>query len=194
MEERTTHVGLMYFGWSYVRSAEHLQLGVAIGTLKIAFDDPIHFTIGHGIELLFKAFIHSKLNDGNALKNLGHDLVRLRKKAEDLGLVLTLSSSEGCELHRLNSSYGRWPYEVRYLVTGYKGAPLQFIELSSIARRLMDAIEPILCPDRVKNVGLQTRLEPAPNYPADPPSPTVEEAVEPSDETLLRDLFGKESP
>ena len=62
-----------------------------------------------------KAFLQEK----NAAGVWGHDLEALRTKVQAHGCPLSLDETEAGHFNLINNVFGKTPYEVRYLVTGF---------------------------------------------------------------------------
>ena len=105
-EERTSAIGLLLFGKSYLDSAEFLESNRHKGKLKLRFDAPIFFLVGHALELMFKAYLRSTGNELNDLKKEGHGLRNLLSSAEAEGLQLGITRSERDHLAALDEIHG----------------------------------------------------------------------------------------
>ena len=124
-DDRTTDIGLMNYGWAYVRAGEHLQASQDSGEVGLWFSAPIEMLAGHSFELLFKSFLKFKgttLNDLKKRKEFGHSLQGLMKECEKNGLALGLSPEESSHFYILDSRHGSPNYEARYIRTGSKPA------------------------------------------------------------------------
>lgn len=170
----TEPIGFLNYGWSYLRSAEYVFAAVRNDNLKLSFRDPITTLVGHSLELILKAYIwHASKKRAPFV----HNLEELMKIAVKEGLQLQLTDDERTALEHLNKLVGSCPFEARYLLTG-SGAEPQFLSWLKLARRIMDEVEPAIAPDRVRNVGLRSKLEPAPSLSIAQQELTLEQATE----------------
>lgn len=161
MMPRAEPIGDLNHAWSCLRAAEHLDQSLQSGELDLDFDCPIRLLVGHAIELLCKSFLRDCGWDDKASRELGHDLEACFGAASTLCLGLKLSATEREHLYLLNSDFGRMNNDaVRYLQTGVWQPPDNGI-VFAIARNMMDRIEPKLCLQRIKTVGLRTQIEPS---------------------------------
>ncbi|HRK18019.1 MAG TPA: hypothetical protein PK970_03610 [Hyphomicrobiaceae bacterium] len=188
MDQPCEPIGLFNFGWSYLRSAESLQTCANEGLLKVAFDAPIQFLLAHSFELIQKSFIVHHTGNWSELSSrekLGHDLLKCRDRAIQLGIGVEFTEQEQSN-YTILAAYSAVPYETRYLKTGAKHS-ISALPLFLAARKLASAVEPHLAPEKVKNVGLQTLLDPAPDYGLPPPQLSTAKAIE-----LLTEHYSKE--
>jgi hypothetical protein len=153
----TESVGYLSYGWTFIRAAEHLAEQSRTGELEVAFPDaPPTVLMAHGIELIIKSFIwHSR---GEVAFPRTHDLSKLFDLARECSLSIELTASEADAFAYLNDLTGAQPYEARYLITGAK-PEIPLSAWIAISRKLMDAVERVVCPQQVQNVGLRTALE-----------------------------------
>lgn len=157
---RAEPVGDLNHAWSYLRAAEHLYECIRSGALDLAFPSPVRLLAGHAIELLCKSYLRYCGWDEKACIRLGHDLEALLDAVDQQGLAMMLSDHERDHILLLNQEFSATSkYAVRYLQTGVCQLPNCDV-LFCPARRLMDKIEPYLAPQRIRNVGLRTELEP----------------------------------
>ncbi|NOR63183.1 MAG: hypothetical protein GQ535_11915 [Rhodobacteraceae bacterium] len=84
IEERTSAVGYLYFGKSYLDSATFLKEGLEKERLEIPFPAPVYHLFGQAFELFFKAIIRTNGTSTEQLKALGHNLERLATKAQEV--------------------------------------------------------------------------------------------------------------
>lgn len=156
----TEAIGFLNYGWTFVRAGEHLLAETANGKLEVGFPDaPSCTLIGHGIELLLKSYIwHVTSKEADHF----HDLVKLLRQCQQHRLNISLTDEQQATLDYLNHMVGKKPYRARYLETGMTTIP-SYSSWSTLARSLMDLIEPVIAPDRVRNVGLRTTMEPPPS-------------------------------
>ena len=179
----TEPIGYLNYGWSFLRSAEHVYSGLKSDQLNLRFDAPAIVLVGHGFELILKAYSWHATGELVAKR---HDLCWLLGLANSNGLNLSISEPERQALCHLNLEVGGKPFRARYLETGVSPAP-NIEEWLAIGRKLMDAVESVLAPDRIKNVGRSTEIDPPPNYPKHPQPLSEEQAIE-----ILAELFEKE--
>lgn len=173
-DERSTAIGFMYMGWSYLISCEALVSKWPVRPWHT--DSVIAHLAAQGIELLLKSHLRScgvSVSD-LAQRQYGHGLRRLLCEAQKHNLTSTVSREDDEQLSRLDREFGTQPYMTRYPCVGGRTS-VDVLPLLTFGRRVMDEIEKRLMPDRVKSVGLSTNaatcLPPA-NRPL-----TIEQAV-----------------
>ena len=143
---RKTAFGLLNYAASYLEAASHLVTAKGDGKLNLRFDAPIELLVGHGFEILLKAYLRSQGKNENELKSLGHDLEKLLQAAQTCGLTITRTEIEFGHLQLLNARFGQNPYEIRYLETGSYQAHDDRIILA-LAKRIEHSIRPAIQAD-----------------------------------------------
>ncbi len=134
----TTNLGTLNYGKSYLRAAEHLVSEIQAARLSLPFHDPISLLLGHSIELVLKSCL---LTLGATEKEVwGHELVQLRASAIKHGCKLALNSIEEEHLGLLNNAFGKAPFTVRYLQTGFTTVHDDTI-IIALAQRFVDEAE-----------------------------------------------------
>lgn len=134
-------IGWFNFGCSYLDAAEHLIVAIEQRRLNLRFDSPVSFLVGHGLELLIKAYLRSSGLTDAQVEKIGHNLQTLLSTAADRKLDFVLTELEQEHIALLNRDFGGRPYAVRYLRTGSKQAHDDRIVLA-VARRLQSHIRP----------------------------------------------------
>ncbi|MEX2489659.1 MAG: hypothetical protein WD356_09070 [Pseudomonadales bacterium] len=104
---------------------------------------PVLYLVGHAIELSLKSYL---VFHGIPLKDLptkkyGHDLLKILKKAKELGLgsLVNFDPGEMQALEVLNDLYSS--KQLNYIVTGSKNYP-SFGPIQSACSKLLDNIGP----------------------------------------------------
>jgi HEPN domain-containing protein len=106
-------IGWFLFADSYLACADTLRRNPPA---RLRFDAPVRYLLFHAMELYLKAFLRLKGVGEAELRSraLGHDLVALANRAEDLGLSLGEAVKEVVADAHLSDE----PIEARYLDTG----------------------------------------------------------------------------
>lgn len=107
-------IGWFLFADSYFVCGNTLRPHAA----KLRFDNPVTYLFFHAMELYLKAFLQLKGMPEQELRSrrLGHDLVALSNRAEELGLTVSEAVKEVLAHAVLEDE----PIEARYLVPGAK--------------------------------------------------------------------------
>lgn len=134
-------IGWFNYGCSYLDAAEHLVRAIEQGQLTLRFDSPVSFLVGHGLELLIKAYLRSAGMTDAQVERIGHNLQTLLSTAAARNLDFELTELEQGHVALLNRDFGGRPYAVRYLRTGAKQVHDDRVVLAA-ARRLEHHIRP----------------------------------------------------
>ncbi|MEL7466446.1 MAG: hypothetical protein AAFN79_20400 [Pseudomonadota bacterium] len=153
---------MLLCGESYIQCADKLldltEMEEIDGRkkLKLRFDSPIWFLIGHSYELIYKAVLLAAGTAREDLKSNGHDLIELRNAALEPTLVgfeeqvqrdwvasnpqhagITLED----QLALLNEEFGKAPCLHRYPQSGFVRRPIAGF-LTRAALKLSNACQP----------------------------------------------------
>ncbi len=99
---------------------------------------PIRFCYYHALELYFKALLRQKHNTKKIREKFGHNIERLVKEAEALGLVVTDEDREV-----FSKADTKAMLEARYIKTGPKNWP-KLEELRHTCKRVRDGVGDLL--------------------------------------------------
>lgn len=137
-ESRTTSMGLWTDGKQMLAAAKLLATGT---DSRLAISSPTYYLIGHGLEVLFKAFLRANGLSLMQLRKIGHNLVKAADRSTkfDLAQYCAFSGDDCSALRLLNVYYKRKYFE--YRVNGSK----QLVEpafLIALGDRLCTAIQP----------------------------------------------------
>ena len=83
-EERTSAVGYLNYGKSYLDSAYYLVEGTEKEALRLNFDAPIFHLIGQANELFFKAILRTGGHTIDDFNEWGHNLETLATKSQSV--------------------------------------------------------------------------------------------------------------
>lgn len=136
-DERTTGMGL----WTDAR--EMLAAARIVSEQSsLANSNPVYYLAGHGIEGAFKAFLRSRGQSINNLKNIGHNLDHALGAAISHGFedLCALSIQDKTIIGQLNVYYKAKHFE--YRVTGYQSLP-QPQDLIGLGERMLSSIKSI---------------------------------------------------
>jgi len=114
-DDRTTALGFFNYAISYWKSANYLKKIKILGITHPSA--PMLFLYAHAIELFLKSNVRLKKNI-KELKDLGHDLNKLKRYSKDLFQNTDSKYSEIIDFltkYKINNSS-------RYIYTGFKGA------------------------------------------------------------------------
>jgi hypothetical protein len=139
--DRAPAIGILNFGQSYIQAAEIVLRQIDSGNEDLRFHEPILFLLGHGFELMFKAFLRAKGSSPDDLKKFGHNLERLFEAAMADGLKFSPDGTTMPHLTLLSRHFGP-PYEVRYFTIGYRIWPDPRL-LLNFAKQLYPQLLPI---------------------------------------------------
>lgn len=134
-------IGWFNYGCSCLDAAEHLVQAIEQRELTLRFDSPVSFLIGHGLELLIKAFLRSAGMTDAQVEKLRHNLETLLSAAAARSLNFELTELEQGHVALLNRDFGGRLFAIRYLRTGAKQVHDDRIVLAA-ARRLEGHIRP----------------------------------------------------
>jgi HEPN domain-containing protein len=127
MDERTNSLGLFNFAEAYRLSAIALQLeNIAHGHAHT----PVRTLYHHAIELYLKALLRQKYSDTVLAKRFRHDIKRMTKEAEKLGLT---PMDEDREVFSVLTEMNAF-IEARYIITGSK----TFVTFEALNRTCCD--------------------------------------------------------
>jgi len=113
LDERTNSLGLFNFAEAYRLSAIALQLeNIAHGHAHT----PVRVFYHHAIELYLKALLRQKYSATDLTERFRHDIKRMTKEAEKLGLTPTDEDREVFSVLTETNAF----IEARYIITGSK--------------------------------------------------------------------------
>jgi HEPN domain-containing protein len=135
-DERTNSLGLFNTAEAFRLSAMALE-DAKVDSGHAA--SPIRFCYYHALELYLKALLRQKRTVKKVTKDFGHDIKRLVKAAEALGLVVTDEDREV-----FSKADTKAVLEARYIKTGAKSWP-QLEELRRACKRVRDGVRDQLC-------------------------------------------------
>lgn len=143
-DTRTTPNGLARYAREFLEAALAAddKMGMKTG-YEIIAPIPVMYLVGHSIELSLKAYLLHKGVSLTKLKNLGHDLEKCYKKAEEHGLQqhVTLTREDIDVIGVLNKLYST--KELNYFVKGTKQFPV-FGPLEALSKKLIDSVAPLV--------------------------------------------------
>jgi len=90
VEQRTTAIGYLNYGKSYLDCAVLLTQNIKAKTLCHTNTAPVYHLYGLAFELLFKAIVRTNCSTVSDFKKLGHDLVTLAKESQNSAGFSTL--------------------------------------------------------------------------------------------------------
>ena len=130
-DNRTTGMGLWTDANEMLQAAKHL-----ITVKRFELSQPLHFLLGHALELAFKSYLCAKGASQKSLRAIGHDLVVAKELAVTAGIeeLTLLDEQEHLAISMINEYYRRKEFE--YRVTGVKIYPE--------AKRLVELVEKLL--------------------------------------------------
>lgn len=113
------HIGLLTTGQGFLKSANKLN----DRPQWLAAPLSVYYLYFHGMELALKSFIYFRAEDENELKNIGHNLKKAWKRAQELGIEDIYPESEELQecIEMVNPTYkGK---ELEYFYPGLKTLP-----------------------------------------------------------------------
>lgn len=139
---RTTPLGMTRYAHEFLEAG--LAVDDAMGHrrgFEIMAPVPALYLMGHGIELVLKAYL---LHKGVPLKELykfGHNLHKSLRKGKELGLtsLVQLSAQEDGAFELLDALYST--KQLEYIVTGTKQVPI-FGLVQAVGLKLFNGISP----------------------------------------------------
>ena len=135
-EDRTTAIGLLNYGRSFLAAARALQSTQQAKTYRPTHPHaPIGFLLGHAFELILKAHFRARGESLDQLKERSHDISKLLTDALLADLGVHVDENELGHLSLLNEQFGRPPYMIRYIVTGFARFP-DYACLTDLAERI----------------------------------------------------------
>ncbi len=142
-DERTTSAGLFTTAEAYRLSALALEGGALWKAPKRVghAEKPVEFLYSHAIELYLKALLRREHGVGTIQDKFGHNIKRLVKEAEKLGLFVTV---EDRDVFALMADAGVL-IEMRYIRTGPKPGPaLKLEELRRTCKNVRGSVAGLL--------------------------------------------------
>jgi hypothetical protein len=136
-DDRTTGMGL----WTDARQMLAAARIVSAES-SLANSNPVYYLAGHGIEEAFKAFLRSRGQSINGLKNIGHNLDHALGAAISHGFenLCALSIQDKAMIGQLNGYYKAKHFE--YRVTGYQSLPKPQ-DLIGLGERMLSSIKSV---------------------------------------------------
>ena len=142
LEDRTSAIGLLNYGRTYLAAAQHLTKDdVWQREIRLNFDAPILNCLGHALELMLKAHFRHQGETPEQLKKRGHNLAKLWEDAKQTNIEVVPDPIALEILNILSTLYGA-PYELRYIVTGSKTYPQSYEPLFTLGQQLYDTLLP----------------------------------------------------